>query len=43
MGLKLSDLKSNFTLTLGYLNPALSKPTLGKTLDTHIASPYSGV
>ena len=24
--LKLSDLKSNFTLTLGYLNPALNNP-----------------
>ena len=26
--LKLSDLKSNFTLTLGYLNPALNNPGL---------------
>ena len=25
---RLSDLKSNFTLTLGYLNPALNKPGL---------------
>ena len=24
--LKLSDLKSDFTLTLGYLNPALNNP-----------------
>ena len=26
--LKFSDLKSNFTLTLGYLNPALNNPGL---------------
>ena len=26
--LKLSDLKSNLTLTLGYLNPALNNPGL---------------
>ena len=26
--LKLSDLKSNFALTLGYLNPALNTPAL---------------
>ena len=26
--LKLSDLKSDFTLTLGYLNPALNNPAL---------------
>ena len=25
---KLSDLKSNFILTLGYLNPALNNPAL---------------
>ena len=29
---KLSDLKSNFTLTPGYLNPALNKPGLDEML-----------
>ena len=34
---KLSDLKSNFTLTLGYLNPALNKPGLdGMLFNTKI-------
>ena len=29
---KLSDLKSNFTLTLGYLNPALDNLAQGKRI-----------
>ena len=30
--LKLSDLKSDFTLTLAYLNPALNNPALANTI-----------
>ena len=36
--LKLSDLKSDFTLTLGYLNPAFNNPALQffRELDSQI-------
>ena len=36
--LKLSDLKSNFTLTLGYLNPALNNPGLISKNTTNVVT-----
>ena len=36
--LKLSDLKSNFTLTLGYLNPALNHPGLISKNTTNVVT-----